>query len=80
MSLVWFVWFGWSVGWFRFSDVSKIGILTGYAIFFSSFFIFPLFISISERDSSQVKSRKTHQITPKVDISTHFSSIYRQTS
>jgi len=70
----------WLVGWFRFSDISKIGILTGYAIFFSSFFIFPLFISISERVFCQVKSMKKHQITPKVDIFTHFSSIYRQTS
>lgn len=57
----------------------KIGILTGYAILFSSLFISTYFISIAEHVFYQVKSMKKHQITPKVDISAHFRSIYRKT-
>lgn len=73
MSLVWFVWFGLRVG-----DMDTMTDCTGYAILFSSFFIFfyfPLFYQRLRAYFPPRKSRKTHQITPKVDILTHLCSI-----
>lgn len=47
------------------------GLRNTFFIFFSSFFIFPYFISIAERVSYQVKSMKKHQITTLKRVPAH---------